>query len=179
MSTDAGTDFQNKREYARLETQIPIEIVMVSTEERNNLRGGAGKNEILPLSVPQAVEDPLLSEWLKYIDAKIDAILRLIDVQPRTVPTMTFKTEDISGEGLSFISPEKFSIGDLLEVKMTNPASIPPILYLHGEVVQSQARQGGYLTAVRFVAIDDSVRDKIIRFVFEKEREILREKRKE
>jgi len=179
MSGNMGTDFQNKREYARLEIQIPIEIEMIPADGRSNLRGERGKNEPLPLPVPQAVEDPLLSDWLKYIDTKMDAILRLIDVQPQHVPNMTFKTEDISGEGLSFVSLDKIPIGDLLEVKMPYPASMPPFLCLHGEVVQSQERPDGYLTAIRFISIDDSVRDKIIRLVFEKEREILREKRKE
>ena len=179
MSNNTGTDFQNKREYARLETHIPIEIKMVPPDERNNIRGGMGKDAPLSLPVPQAVEDPLLSEWLKYIDAKMEAILRLIDVQTRNMPNMTLKTEDISGGGLSFISPDKFSLGDMLEVKILYPASTPQFLYLHGEVVQSQERSDGYFTTLRFVPIDDSVRDKIIRLVFEKEREILREKRKE
>ena len=179
MSDNTGTDFQNKREYARLEIQIPIEIGVIPPDGRNNIQGGTGKNEPIPLPAPPAVEDPLLSDWLKYINAKMDAILKLIDVQPRNVPNTTFKTEDISGEGLSFISPDKFSIGDLLEVKIPYPAAMPPFLYLQGEVVQSQERPDGYLTALRFVSIDDFVRDKIIRFVFEKEREILREKRKE
>ena len=65
MSGDTGTDFQNKREYARLEIQIPIEIGMIPADGRNSLRGGPGKNEPIPLPVPQAVEDPLLSDWLK------------------------------------------------------------------------------------------------------------------
>ena len=179
MSNNTGTDFQNKREYARLKTNIPMEIRMVPPDERNNIRGGTGKNAPLPLPVPQAVEDPLLFEWLKYIDAKMDAISRLIDEQTRNMPNMTLETEDISGGGISFVSPDKFSLGDLLEVEMLYPASTLQFLYLHGEVVQSQDMSDGYFTALRFVTIDDSVRDKIIRLVFEKEREILREKRKE
>lgn len=179
MSDDKGTFFQNKREFARLETHIPMEIRIVPQDERNNLRGGMVKKASLPLPVPQAVADPLLSEWLKHIDAKMDAIIRLIDVQTPNMPNMTLKAEDISGGGVSFISPDKFSLGDVLEVKMLYPASTPQFLYLHGEVVQSQERSDGYFTALRFVSMDDSVKDKIVRLVFEKEREILREKRKE
>lgn len=179
MSDNTGTDFQNSREYARLETNIPLEIRMVPPDERNNIAGGTGRNALLPLPVPQAVEDPLLSEWLNYIDAKMDAIIRLIDVQTRNMPNITLTSEDISGGGISFVSPDQFSLGDVLEIKMLYPASTPQFLYLHGEVVQSQKRPDGFFTALRFVTIDDSVRDKIIRLVFEKEREILREKRKE
>jgi c-di-GMP-binding flagellar brake protein YcgR len=35
-----------------------------------------------------------------------------------------------------------------------------------------------YDTSIQFIAMDDFIRDEIIRFVFEKEREILREKRR-
>jgi hypothetical protein len=177
MSNHSGTDFQNKREYVRLETQIPIEIRMVPADERNDIQGGTGKNSSLPLPVPKPVEDPLLCEWLKHIDAKMDAIIKLIDIQTRNIPNLTLKALDISAGGMSFISTTQFSPGDVLEVKMLYPASMTQFLYLHGEVVQSQERSDGYFTALRFMPMDDAVRDKIIRLVFEKEREILRKKK--
>jgi c-di-GMP-binding flagellar brake protein YcgR len=46
-------------------------------------------------------------------------------------------------------------------------------------VVQSEERGDGFFTALKFILMDDSIRDKILRFVFEKEREILRAKRRE
>jgi len=54
----------------------------------------------------------------------------------------------------------------------------PLSLFLYGEVVESSIHNPEYNTFVQFVAIDDFIRDEIIRFVFEKEREILREKRR-
>jgi len=51
-------------------------------------------------------------------------------------------------------------------------------MYLCGEVTSIKTKDGGSEVAVKFVLIDDEVRDEIVRFVFEKEREILRGKRK-
>lgn len=179
MSNITETDFQNRREYSRLEAHIPMEIRIVPPEERMDIQSGAERNIPLLLNVPKAVEDPLLSEWLKFINAKMDAILRLLDVQNRDIPNMPPKTVNIGGGGLSFISPERFFLGDTLEVKMLLPSATPQFLFLYCEVVQSEERCDGYFTALRFIFMEDTIRDKIIRFVFEKERAILREKRRE
>jgi c-di-GMP-binding flagellar brake protein YcgR len=49
---------------------------------------------------------------------------------------------------------------------------------IYGEVTKSDYRQDSYFTAVRYVHMDSFIRDEIIRFVFEREREIIREKRR-
>ena len=55
---------------------------------------------------------------------------------------------------------------------------MPIALFLYGEVIDATASHAEYDTSVEFINIDDFVRDEIIRFVFETEREILREKRR-
>jgi len=51
-------------------------------------------------------------------------------------------------------------------------------LYVYGEVVAADRRNDGYEIGLKFVAMDDEIRDEICRFVFERERQILREKRR-
>jgi c-di-GMP-binding flagellar brake protein YcgR len=84
----------------------------------------------------------------------------------------------ISGSGMSFSSQSGFSLGDLLEIKIMMNLYKPAAFYLYGEVIRAQRQTSGYFIAVSFRMIDDGIRDRIIRFVFETERELLRERSK-
>jgi c-di-GMP-binding flagellar brake protein YcgR len=66
--------------------------------------------------------------------------------------------------------------GDILEMKVMLTMQSPLELFLYGEVLEAGKHNPEYDTSVQFIAIDDFIRNEIIRFVFEREREILREK---
>jgi hypothetical protein len=169
----------NKREYSRVQANIPLKIRIVSPEEIKDLQSRTDKKTIPLMDPPNDVEDPQLAEWLRFLNVKMDMILRHLDAEHENSNNMLLKSVVIGGGGVSLISPERYSLRDMLEVKMLLPLSTPLLLYLYCEVVQSEERCDGYFTALRFIPMDDSIRDKILRFVFEKEREILRSKRKE
>jgi c-di-GMP-binding flagellar brake protein YcgR len=48
---------------------------------------------------------------------------------------------------------------------------------VYAKVVNVDSRQDASILSAEFVMMDDMIRDELIRFVFEREREILREKR--
>jgi len=50
-------------------------------------------------------------------------------------------------------------------------------LYVYGEVVAADRRNDSFEIGLKFVAMGDEIREEICRFVFERERQILREKR--
>jgi c-di-GMP-binding flagellar brake protein YcgR len=85
---------------------------------------------------------------------------------------------NISGGGISFNAGKSFSPGEILEVKVMLSMQKPVALFLYGEVLEITKPHPEYDTFVQFIGIDDFVRDEVIRFVFETEREILREKRR-
>lgn len=170
---------QNKREFSRVDTHIPMEVRLVPEEERPNVRSRIDGKKITSIKLPPDVDDPALSEWLKLLHAKIDAIFRLVSLDGKEAGSSLYEMKNISGGGASFTSSEKFSLGDVLEIKIFPFAITSQVLYLYGEVVQVEKRENRYFIAVRFISLDDTIRDEIIRFVFEKERQILREKRKE
>jgi len=60
---------------------------------------------------------------------------------------------------------------------MILPMHQPLALYVYAKVVNVDSRQDASILSVEFVMMDDMIRDELIRFVFEREREILREKR--
>jgi hypothetical protein len=178
MPNTEDTSIQNKREYSRVPAHIPMEIRIVSPTEIKDLKCRTDKKTIPLMIAPNDVADPLLAEWLRFLNAKMDTILQYLDTEHENSSNMTMKSVMIGGGGFSFISPERFSLADTLEIKMLLPSATPQLLFVYCEVVQSEERCDGYFTALRFILMEDNIRDNILRFVFEKEREILRSKRR-
>ncbi len=85
---------------------------------------------------------------------------------------------NISASGMRFISEEKFEDGDLLEIGLILP--MVPLLYMRfvGEVIRVKGitsyETDRYAVATRFINIENDVRDDIIRYLFRRQREILR-----
>jgi hypothetical protein len=178
MQNAESDNCRNKRNFARVKTTLPIKVRIVFPENECSLESGIEGNRAIQFNPPQALNDPAIYEWVKFIDAKLDVILQQI-FENKNLFDMPLEVCELSGSGMSIISPDKFSIGDTLELKVLYPLSPTHILRLYGNVVRSEKVADGYLTALRFTIIDDSVRDKIIRLVFDKERETIRKKRGE
>jgi hypothetical protein len=171
----------NRREYTRVYAYIPMTYRLVPNDEHTVIRSRISTNMIIPdYSLLPEVEEPLLSEWLRVINTKLDSIIRLISIQSEGFQSLPFKAVHISGNGINFTTKEPFQSGDILEMKvvLSSGQSSTLHLYLYGEVVKTEEQTSGYVTALSFIKLDDKIRDEIVRFVFEKEREILREKRK-
>jgi len=65
-----------------------------------------------------------------------------------------------------------------LKMILASAQSFPIYLYAYGEVKKAERQTSGNVVSAKFINMDDAIRDEIIRFVFEREREIIREKRK-
>ena len=84
---------------------------------------------------------------------------------------------NISGAGIRLTTSERFAQGDMLEIKTFLSPQKHRALRLYGRIIALDERPEGYQMSLSFVKMDDMVRDEIVKFVFEREREILREKR--
>lgn len=169
---------KNLREFSRVDAVIPLEVRLILPEEKQNIRSlFVGETALPDYQVPPEVEDIVLAEWLKMLNSKLDAILASIASRDNRVPMMSQKKVNISGGGLSFDTHERYQPGDVLEMKMMLPISPGSILYTYGEVVDVRITGNYYHTAVKFVSIDDEIRDEIVKFVFKTQRDILRKKR--
>jgi hypothetical protein len=168
----------NLREYSRVDALIPIEVRVVPHEERLNIKCFIAGDTMLPdYQVPDDLNDPLLTEWLKMLNAKLDAVIGIIAKQQETSPRFSQKRVNISGGGLSFDSHEEYKINDLLEIKMILPVTLSSTLYVYGEVVDVRKKEDYFQTAVKFVTIDDDIREQIVQFVFKAQRDIIRHKK--
>ena len=171
---------QIRREYSRVEAYIPFEYRVVGPQEREHIRARISSktsvSEFRP--IPESGnQDNLQEEWLKIINFKLDTVIRLLTLQREGYFGLPYKAVNISGGGMGFHLLEPIPLGELLEIKVVFTMASIVALCLCGEVVKVEAREGHYFTAVHFVQMDEMVRNEIIRFVFEREREIIREKR--
>jgi hypothetical protein len=170
---------QNRREFSRVDVYIPVEFRLVPEEERRLVKSRMSGEVVLAdfHQMPPIQNHPQL-EWVSILNAKLDRIIQAMTLQSEGFHSLPFKHVTISGNGMNFSSRLGFSLGDLLEIKMMLNLYKPTAFYIYGEVVKIQRQTSGYFIAVSFRMIDDGIRDRIIRFVFETERELLRERSK-
>lgn len=171
--------YMRMREFSRVDAHVPFAVRLVPPEERPNIKAKiSGESILAEFQTLTEVEDKLLADWLKMLNAKLDAIINILTFQREGFSSLPFARVNISGGGLSFSAKERFNPGDVLEIKMMLPMLPPVALYLYGEVVKVERQIDCYITAVKFIAMDEDIRDEIVKFVFRKQRELLREKRR-
>lgn len=179
MTEQIYSDSGNQREYSRVDAFIPMELKLLDKAQKQYLRSRIAGEAVLAdfLSLPDP-EDKVIADWLKMINTKLNYIIRMMTIDHEGFNQMPIRKVNISGGGMSFLGEMKYSQGDILEFKLILTMHYPLALFLYGEVIEEIKHNPDFDTFVHFIAIDDFIRDEIIRFVFEKEREILREKRR-
>jgi hypothetical protein len=179
MDEQGTKEIKNQREYSRVDAFIPLEYKLVDPKQRQHIRSRvSGDTNLAEFKSLPDHDDQLIAEWLKEINAKLDLILRMMTMQHEGFNRLALVKVNISGGGMSFNTGKKYLPGDILEMKVMLTMHNPLALFLYGEVVEVTKHKPEYDTSVQFIAIDDFIRDEVIRYVFEREREILREKRK-
>jgi c-di-GMP-binding flagellar brake protein YcgR len=171
---------RQRREYSRVEAYLPMEYRIVDPEERDYIQAriSGDKPAVEFRPIPDlGGYDPILEEWLKMLNMKMDTIIGLITLQREGYFGLPCKAVNISGGGMSFGVSQAVPMGSTLEIKIVLTAHQTIALCVYGEVVKLEPTNGQYSVAVRYVRMDELVRNEIIRFVFEREREIIREKR--
>ncbi|MCX7816621.1 MAG: PilZ domain-containing protein [Syntrophales bacterium] len=175
------SSINNNREYSRVYAYIPLKYRVVPSDEFHGLCSHIAVEPFyFDTSILPEVENAQLETWFNLINEKLDLIIRLLRAQADGFQSLPYKAVNISGSGISFSVHEEVRVGDILEIKMVlSDCNFHPVyLCVYGEVVRVEHLTSGYVIAVRFVKMDDRIRDEIVRFVFERERQILRERRK-
>ncbi|HOF04146.1 MAG TPA: PilZ domain-containing protein [Syntrophales bacterium] len=177
-----GETFTNRREYSRVYAYIPLGYRLVGPDEHHSLHARfSGDAAIADFKLLPEITDTPEAEWFQIINKKLDMIIRLLTVQGEGFQLLPYKAVNISGSGISFSTAEPFQVGDTVELKMilAGVQSAPLYLYAYGEVKKAERQTSGYVVSAKFIKMDDAIRDEIVRFVFEREREIIRGKKKD
>lgn len=179
-STSSVQSSRNKREFSRVATLLPFSSRVISQEERHISQSKLfGEPIYSELSTLPEIGDAHLSIWLKTINAKLDAVMRMIAIYQGGFESLPLKSVTISANGMDYISDTDTPKGGIMEIKVIL-FSLPPVaIQIYGEVLSAIKIRDQFRIALKFLPMDDHIRNEIVRFVFEKEREILRGKRGE
>ncbi len=170
--------YRSLREYARVSAFLPIRIRPVSEVERQGLRSRIVVESALTehREMPE-VEDEALAACLHMLNSKLDSIIRLLALQSNSSRELDFARVNISAGGVSTSSSQCYAVGDHVEIRLMLATSSFTILYVYGKVVGCDTSREKFELCVAFTEIDDDIRDQIEKYVFQKQREILRKKR--
>lgn len=157
------------RQYVRTSDSIPVYY-----EPLNGDESPAPEWELMFEGIdPKPEENPRLYELLFDINQKLNILINHISGKDGfNMPEA--KQVDISGGGLKFLSNDEFKPGERLTLKTFLP-TYGHVLRIKCEVLRVvPGGEGGYEIAVKYVDMDETTRDKIIRYVFARQRRLLR-----
>jgi len=135
---------------------------------------------------PGADEEPYTREspynqavW--EINRKLDLLIHMyLEEEFRELMKTSPKDVNISASGIRFISRQSFEKGDLLEINLILP--MVPLLFIRlvGEVIRikpvTSYETQQYAVAVKFIQMDPESKDDVIRYLFRRQRELLRKR---
>lgn len=170
----------------------------------NYLGPGAQRDELLPGAMDAIHTDKLLvdsflkgrygypgadevlytregnfNQGLWEVNRKLDLLIHMmLSNDFRELMNSPLRAVNVSASGFRFVDKKEYQVGDLLEVGFILP--MVPLLYLRlvGEVLRIKPVTMGdeqrYSVSVRFLELDAEAKDDIIRYLFRRQREILR-----
>lgn len=174
--TESTESISNRREYSRTDVYIPLEYRCINNEELKQIKSRiSGEVMLANFSIMPPAENHPKMEYLKLLNNKLDTIIQMMALQNEGFHSLPFKFVSLSASGMQFSSQQYFALGDILEFKMILTLYQPEAIYVYGKVVRVGRQSSCYFVNIRFTEITDTIRDKIIHFIFETERKMLRE----
>lgn len=176
-----------RREFFRVEDRLYIEFREVDAEESQALEKSLGGRDSLPESYAELVsevksghtsfERDAIYAYLETLDSKLNMILDLLSRKEQVVHG-SYMDVVLSGSGLKFSLGTRLEEGVFLDLRMVLPSFPRVRISALGRVVRCRkldtAGADNWETAVTFVAISEKDRDVLVRYVFSRERELLR-----
>ncbi len=160
-------------EYSKVEAFLPIEARVLppdALELKSRLSTDLIQAEFGDLADH---DDRLLAAWLRMLNAKLDAILSLLEKDREEFCHLPHLLVELSGGGICMPFAAPAAPGDKVEMKMMIPLTPAVALYIYGKAVK--VAQGKLW--VNFSPMDEEIRDRLIHYVFLRQREIFRELR--
>ena len=183
-----------KRDYARIEDFLCMEYEVWKGGEASvvaRFRRSAPRKPPIQLTPParftqkddRNVLEELEKEILKVIvgmDQKLDAVIKFLSGENRRA-LMGYSNQwvNLSGSGMRFLVNEPVAEGDYLSILLHLPDGGGVPVRLLGLVTRTQpprdhAARGGIEVGVRYRYIEEDDRDRIVRYIFSRQREAIR-----
>jgi hypothetical protein len=187
---DASIGTDERREWIRVDDHILMECRLASesadapqpgnppvTDEIIAAAVGKPTADLLAKSGEALASSPLLP-WIMKVDWLMEVLLKgMAHIQPDSISIARLTEVNISGGGISFVSPRAFQASDLLNLKLILPPFTP--IHTTAKVIRTAALTGstGYLIATQYVELAPDHQEHIIRHIIQTQAERLRARR--
>ncbi|MBI3580833.1 MAG: PilZ domain-containing protein [Nitrospinae bacterium] len=163
-------------DFSSVESSIPLAISPATETAGEELGSRMAAN--LPFDdggdLPE-LGDKALQRWFKTVDAKLNAILHVLHTDDSEFRGLPYRRVVISGAGIKVFGPEGYPEGTVVEMRVLLPSAPPAAMYLAGRVV----RRDEEAVYVGYLRMGGDLRDRIVHYVFLRQREILRGKKEQ
>jgi len=169
------------REYHVVEYKGLLEIKTVTDREvakykllsdkvNNSIKSSlAGK--IKNIAGNEGTTNQLMFKMLLQIDSKLDEMLKIVRSDSDEPDLISVSSMYLSGGGFGFFGREKYEKGQYIYVK----SDIGDLKFAAvASVSGSMKTDAGFLYSTEFVYISNYARESVIKFIFEKDRELLK-----
>ena len=161
LTVHYGPDTRQGRQAMALEQEVWSTMAALETQARRIMEEDGVSDEHKPLL-----------KVLQWLDFKLDLVLyHLRSQEQRQHFPYQATTTDISGSGFGLAEVCELELGSRMILSLTLPDAPSRPVVAVGEVVRSEPPGGGAASAVRFVEISDTDRERIIHFTFQKQRQ--------
>jgi len=173
----------NRRGYARVDDLLKIDYRKISQREyeryQDNQEGIFATVFGEPLKIPEMeeIDLKLLYKLAYQANLKMDRILEILGGRDaEQYASAGIEYVNISGSGMKFTANRSFSTGDIIALRIFLPLDSSTWMTLLGKVTSCAqlSPQEGYSVAVHFVGLSEDDREMIIKYVFKRQRELLR-----
>jgi len=166
-----------ERSFARIETTLKAYARRLPAGRFTPLFRGVQTAAPALTETAQAGLPDGLAQYLRSMDEKLDSILALLSQQSlqEDFPAAAL-IHDISGAGVRFSSPDRFEVGQALEMVIVLGGQPQTLAGTMGVILREEQHLGQTVWALGFQEMRDSEREKIIQYVVARQREELRER---
>ena len=180
-----------RREWIRIDDRVILEYRLLTDPDEGPTRGLPASNEAIAAVIAkptsdlllrngeQLAESPLLP-WIMKVDWLLEVIVKaLAKMQPDGIAIAQVTDVTLSGGGIGFLSPQKFTVDDLLKLKIILPPFTP--IHTTARVIRSALAKDGmqYDIASEFTDLTPDDQEHLIRHIIQAQAERLRARRKQ
>jgi hypothetical protein len=173
----------HRRNHARVNDILKVDYKKISQEYHNQHSDTPQIifNDIFGESykIPEIdnVNLKILYELIYQVSMKVDYILDALENRDmKTYSSVTSEYVNISAAGMRFDSPTLFHVNDLIAIRVSLPLTTSVCVNVVGKVVSATESEpkGSYTIRVQFLDLSEDDREIIIKYVFKRQRELLR-----
>ena len=172
-----------KRNHARVDDVLKISYRKIPSEEyaRNEtqsrliLEDTFGESRDIPEI--EEISTALLYKLIYQLSLKVDRLIDMMESkQQHPYKTIFDERINISASGMRFMTDEEVQEGDIMALRIALPLAMATRLHVLAEVVSIQPPTDDQkrMVSVKFIDLSQEVKETITRYVFKRQRELLR-----